>query len=82
MVASLNMPKEIEVLTNSSGEPAVVIRNGKRDQVEAILNAWRIDDEWWREKISRQYFQVQLKVGLVMTVFHDLVSEKWYQQRY
>lgn len=81
-MVALYVPKEIEVLTRDLGEPAVVVRNGKRSQVEAILNAWRIDDEWWREEISRQYFQVQLKVGLVMAIFHDLVSEKWYQQRY
>ena len=82
MVTPLYVPKEIEVLTHDSGEPAVVIRNGKRSQVAAIQNTWRIDDEWWRERISRQYFQVELKNGLLMTIFHDLVSGKWYRQRY
>lgn len=82
MVASLYMPKEIKALTHDSGEPAVVIRNDKRGHIAAILNSWRIDDEWWREEISRRYFQVELKDGLVMTIFHDLSSGKWYQQRY
>lgn len=82
MVVSLYTPKEIQALTNGSGEPAVIIRNGKRVHVAAILNTWRIDDEWWREMISRQYFQLELKDGPVMTIFHDLTSDKWFQQRY
>ncbi len=82
MATPLYVPKEIEVLTNGLGEPAEVVRNGKRSQVAAIPSSWRIDDEWWRERISRQYFQVELEDGLVMTVFNDLVSDKWYQQGY
>ncbi len=82
MVASLNMPREIEVLAHGSGAPAFIRRNRKLNQVAAILNSWRIDDEWWREMISRQYFRVELKNGLVITIFNDLVSGEWYQQRY
>ena len=82
MAASLYVPREIEVSAHASGEPAVIIRDGRRSRVAAALNSWRVDDEWWRERISRQYFRVELSDGKVMTVFHDLVSGKWYQQRY
>lgn len=82
MVIPLHVPREIEALANESGEPVAVMRNGRRIRVAAILNTWRIDDEWWREEISRQYFQVELKGGLVLNIFHDLVSGKWYQQGY
>ena len=81
MVTPLHMPRSVKVLANDSGEPAVVTRNGKSCQVVAILNSWRIDDEWWREEISRNYFQVELKNGPVVTVFHDLITNKWYEQR-
>lgn len=57
-------------------------RGGHRRKVARILNWWRIDDEWWREPVSRQYFQVELQDGVVMTIFRDLVSDIWYQQRY
>ena len=82
MAAALYVPREIEVLAHDSGEPAVVVRNDKRARVVSVLNSWRIDDEWWCDEISRQYFQVELKNGLVLTIFHDLVSGRWYQQRY
>jgi len=82
MAAALYVPREIEVLTHDSGEPGVVVRNDKRGRVASVLNSWRVDDEWWRDEISRHYFQVELKDGLVLTIFHDMVSGKWYQQRY
>ncbi len=82
MVIPLYLPKEIEVVTNDSGEPAVVNWNNTRRKVAAILNVWRIDEEWWREEISRRYFRIELQNGLIMTVFHDLVAERWYRQKY
>ena len=82
MVTHLYLPKEIEVSTDSSGVPAVIVRKGKQSRIAAISNIWRIDDDWWREEISRIYFEFELKDGQVMTIFHDLVSGKWYQQRY
>ena len=82
MVIPLYVPREIEVATNDSGEPAVVDWNNSRRKVAAILNVWRIDEEWWREEISRQYFRIELQDGLIVTVFRDLVSGRWYRQRY
>ncbi len=81
MVIPLHVPREIGVLANDSGEPTVITRNGRRIKVAAILDTWRIDDEWWREEISRQYFRLELKDGMVLTIFHDLISDRWYQQR-
>jgi hypothetical protein len=48
--------------------------------VAEILDRWRIDDEWWRKEISRMYFQVLLEGGQLLTVFHDLIEEGWYEQ--
>jgi hypothetical protein len=82
MATPLCLPREIDVRVNGRGEPVAVTRNGRRNRVAAIQGTWRIDDEWWRETISRQYFQVELQGGLVLTIFRDLVSGRWYQQRY
>lgn len=82
MATPLYVPREIRVLTNDPGEPSSVHRGHYRRKVGRILNSWRIDDEWWREPLSRQYFQVELQDGVVMTIFRDLISGIWYQQRY
>jgi hypothetical protein len=80
MTTALFLPREIRVAAGANGEPlSVFLKNRPRPAV-AIRNAWRIDDEWWRQEISRSYFEVELAGGMIVTVFHDLVSGKWYRQ--
>ena len=38
-------------------------RNSKLRAVIDVLDRWRIDDEWWRQEISRMYFRVALAEG-------------------
>jgi hypothetical protein len=82
MSTPLYLPREIEVSADSCGVPEVIVRKGRQNRIAAISNIWRIDDDWWRDEISRMYFEVELRNGQVMTIFHDLASGKWYQQRY
>ncbi len=65
------------------GEQPVRIHLGDWQQVMAIQDQWRIDDEWWRERpISRMYYRVLLEDGRETTVFQDLVTSGWYKQSY
>ena len=48
--------------------------------VEAVLEMWRIDDEWWRQLISRRYFAVILDGGSRVVLFEDLVTHEWFMQ--
>jgi hypothetical protein len=48
--------------------------------VEAVLESWRIEDEWWRHPISRRYFEVLLASGGRVVLFEDLVSGEWFVQ--
>ena len=78
----LNQPKPTDVESSNEGMPRAVLRRKQRLRVEAVLDVWRIDDEWWRDEISRRYFQVALENGSVRTIYQDLVSGAWYEQRY
>jgi len=49
-------------------------------QVEAILESWRIDDEWWRQTISRSYLELLLAGGKRIVVFQDLLTGLWFIQ--
>jgi len=49
-------------------------------KVEAILESWRIDDEWWRETISRSYLELLLDGGKRVVVFQDLLTGLWFMQ--
>ncbi|MBI5947794.1 MAG: hypothetical protein HY875_06635 [Chloroflexi bacterium] len=55
---------------------------GAYRRVTTIHDRWRIDDEWWRDEISRRYFAVELEGGRRVTLYHDLVADAWYAQPY
>jgi hypothetical protein len=50
--------------------------------IAAVQDHWRIDDEWWREHpVSRAYFELLLDDGTLLTIYHDLLSDLWFEQR-
>jgi hypothetical protein len=49
-------------------------------KVEAVLESWRIDDEWWRQPISRAYMEVMLEGGKRLVLFQDLITGEWFSQ--
>ena len=53
---------------------------GLATPVEKILDRWRIDDEWWRQEISRLYYHVALEGGRLVTLFNDLIGGGWFLQ--
>ena len=77
-----NIPKEIAVIVNGSGEPIWIVSGEGYRGVGRVQNRWRIDDEWWRNEISRMYYELLLADGSLITVFQDLLSGKWHQQYY
>jgi hypothetical protein len=52
-----------------------------RHAVEAVGEIWRVDDEWWRQPISRRYFEVLLEGGKRMVLFEELTSKQWWVQQ-
>ena len=48
--------------------------------VEAVLDQWQLDDEWWRQRISRRYVEVMIAGGKRMLLFEDLVTGEWFEQ--
>jgi len=75
----LGQPKAVTVRTDEHGEPLYVRLPGKTARkVEAVHERWRIDDEWWRESISREYRTVVLDDGRVITLYHDMSDGSWY----
>jgi len=78
----LGRPKAVTVRTDEHGEPTFVRRPGKpARRVAVVRERWRIDDEWWRQTISREYRTIVLDDGTVLTLYQDLLDERWYAQR-
>ena len=49
--------------------------------VEAIIEIWHVDDEWWREPISRRCVEVILEGGKHVVLYEDLTTRDWFMQR-
>ena len=80
----LNEPTEIAVQVDADGTPLAVRRPGWRGPrpVARVQDRWRVDDEWWRERaIARLYHVLLLADGALLTVFRDLLADRWYEQR-
>jgi hypothetical protein len=81
-LSPLKEPRPITVTAGDAGEPVAVVLGGRRLAVERIEDVWRIDDEWWREEVSRLYYRLVLEDERLVTLYRDLVGSRWYQQAY
>ena len=80
-IRALNEPQLVEVKAGGDGQPVALKLRRRWVSVETLVDRWRIDDEWWRERpISRMYYECQVDQGLHVTVFHDLMTSEWYRQ--
>lgn len=80
----LNAPRPVRVEEDAGGRPRAVLRvpSGRRLRVAALRDCWRVDDEWWRDEVSRLYYEAVLEDGRCITLYRDLRSGKWYRQSY
>jgi hypothetical protein len=87
----LNRPRPLRVEAGEDGQPTAIylsprragVRPRRRYAVEAVLETWRIDDEWWRERpVSRVYYSLLLEDGQVVTVYWEEAKKLWARQRY
>lgn len=86
---AVNEPQLVTVGFDESGvmtvgRPDCLPRAKRGDRtvgkVEAILESWRIDDEWWRHMIARAYLEVILEGGKRLVLFQDLITGQWFLQ--
>lgn len=85
---ALNVPQTATVELDAGGRPVAIRRSRDKGDgqetkaavVETVLESWCIDDEWWRQRISRHYFEVILEGGGRLVLFEDRVSGEWFVQ--
>jgi len=78
---AVNAPQRVTVDLQESGLMTVGRPDGRTvGHVEAILESWRIDDEWWRQPIARAYLEVMLEGGKRLVLFQDLITGEWFSQ--
>lgn len=77
---ALGTPRPVMVQRTAGGAVAAVRMNGRTRPVAQVREIWRIDDEWWREPISRIYMDIVLADGGTLMLFRDLMTRRWYAQ--
>lgn len=60
--------------------PLAVTVRGAQCAVEAVLETWRLDDEWWRVPIARRYVEAVLDGGRHVVLYCDLGTGEWWMQ--
>ena len=76
----LNRPRPVRVRLGGAGVPVSLEIRGRWRRIGVVLDQWRVDDEWWREPISRAYFSIVLENGAHLTAYHDLMLDRWFLQ--
>ena len=73
--------KLIHVVSDELGEPKRFEWQRGTHQVDAIARQWRVDLDWWRIRVWRDYFKLVTNSGLLVVIYRDLLSDQWYLQR-
>ena len=71
----------ITAQVDDTGTPLRFIWQGETHRVEQIANRWRVDVEWWRLRIWRDYFKLTTHTGLLAVVYRDRLNDRWFVQR-
>ena len=82
-VRCLNLPRPVQVTVAPQNKLPVALHDrNRRYEVECVQDSWYVDDEWWRDPISRHYVQVILRDGAIRTLFYDRIADRWFEQTY
>ena len=79
-VRPLHTPKPAEVREGIGREPASVRIKGRWRQVSRIDDRWTFDLWWLHEPVARAYYRVDSADGGKITLFRDIVDDRWYRQ--
>ncbi len=71
----------LEVRQDDAGAPSALrTAAGWRDVVE-VASRWRVEADWWRLPVRRDYFRCLLADGECADVYLDLAAAAWHWSR-
>lgn len=73
------LPIRVEV--DAAGMPRRLRWQERGHAVRYIVHRWRVDTGWWRGRVWREYMTLITTTGLLVVVYRDLTSGKWFLQR-
>lgn len=71
----------LTVKSNPTQTPLAFVWRGQTHQVQGIAKRWRVDVDWWRGRVWREYFKLTTHTGLLVILYRDVLTGRWYLQR-
>lgn len=62
-------------------QPNHFLWQSRLHRVHFITRQWRVDMEWWRVRVWRDYYKLVTDSGLLVIVYCDLMMDSWYLQQ-
>jgi hypothetical protein len=74
-------PVRVEV---TAGVPARVATGEGRRPVQRVCARWRVETDWWRAAVSREYWKLELGGAepLLCDVYQDHLTGAWWLSRW
>ena len=67
----------------AAGIPAKVIVSGTRRPVLRVCGRWRVESDWWRTPVSREYWKLELggPAEVLCDLYRDALTGEWWLSR-
>ncbi len=73
--------RRMRVRLSADGVPTHLESAAGWQPVTRVLNRWRIECEWWRVPIARDYWRLLLDEDLALECFCDRTTREWFVER-
>ena len=75
----LSPPAAVEVTLADDGTPAF-ISGAFTGSIDPIAR-WKVETEWWKQPVVREYWKALLNSNLLCELYHDLSRDEWFVER-
>ncbi len=75
----LTPPKEACIKVQG-GQLSSIRFEGSVQPMASQNGPWRLSGDWWNTEFDRLYYEIETVTGLVLLLFFDRVSSKWFVQ--
>jgi hypothetical protein len=71
----------VEVRVSDQGMPQGLRSGGGWVGVDEVALVWRVETDWWRAPVRRDYVRCLLADGECVDIYRDLLSGAWFWSR-
>jgi hypothetical protein len=66
-----------------AGIPGRVTESGTRRPVLGVCARWRVESDWWRSPVSREYWKLELggPAEVLCDLYRDCLTGEWWLSR-